>query len=66
MVAWPLLVTNSTEWLPVSVGLYEFVQDAGSELNLVMAGSVITVIPMLVVYAVAQKHFVRGVVTSGL
>jgi ABC-type glycerol-3-phosphate transport system permease component len=65
-LAWPLLVTNSTDWLPVSVGLYEFVQDAGSELNMVMAGSVITIIPILILYFLTQKQFTESIARSGL
>jgi len=65
-LAWPLLVTNTAEWLPISVGLYDFVQDAGSELNLVMAGSVITIVPILILYFLTQKQFTESIARSGL
>lgn len=65
-LAWPLLVTNSQEWLPIAAGLYNFVQDAGSELNLVMAGSVITIIPILFLYFLTQRQFTESIARSGL
>jgi len=65
-LAWPLLVTNTAEWLPISVGLYNFVQDAGSELNMVMAGSVITIVPILLLYFLTQKQFTESIARSGL
>lgn len=65
-LAWPLLVTNTPDWLPISVGLYDFVQDAGSEINLVMAGSVITIVPILVLYFLTQKQFTESIARSGM
>lgn len=65
-LAWPLLVTNTADWLPISVGLYDFLQDAGSELNLVMAGSVITIVPILILYFLTQKQFTESIARSGL
>lgn len=63
---WPLFILRDVELMTLPVGLATLHGRYLTEWNLVMAGSVITVIPMLVVYAIAQKHFVRGVVTSGL
>jgi ABC-type glycerol-3-phosphate transport system permease component len=65
-LAWPLLVTNSDQWLPISVGLYNFVSDAGSELNMIMAGSVITIIPILILYFLTQRQFTESIARSGL
>jgi ABC-type glycerol-3-phosphate transport system permease component len=65
-LAWPLLVTNSEEWLPISVGLMNFVTDEGGENNLIMAGSVITIIPILILYFITQKQFTESIARSGL
>jgi ABC-type glycerol-3-phosphate transport system permease component len=65
-LAWPLLVTNSDKWLPISVGLYNFVSDEGSRLHLVMAGSFITIVPILVLYFLTQRHFTESIARSGL
>ena len=65
-LAWPLLVTNSDEWLPIAVGLFNFVDDGGSKMQLIMAGSVITIIPILVLYFLTQRQFTESIARSGL
>ncbi len=63
---WPLLVTYTATWRPLGVGLYTFIQEAGPETHLLMAGSVITIVPVLIVYFFTQKQFTEGIATSGL
>ena len=65
-LAWPMLVTNSPEWRPVSAGLSAFVEEAGSYVHLQMAGAVITVFPIVLLYLFAQKQFTEGIAHSGL
>jgi len=63
---WPLLVTFSDDWRPISYGLYAFTTEAGVDLNKLMAGSMITLIPVVIIYLIAQKQFTEGITTSGL
>jgi ABC-type glycerol-3-phosphate transport system permease component len=63
---WPLLVTTKDTWRPLMVGLWTFVSEAGPETNLLMAGAVITVIPILILYFLTQKQFTEGIATTGL
>lgn len=64
---WPLLVTINDDWRPIAVGLSNFVTaDTPGDLNLQMAASVITVIPILVLYFVAQKQFTEGIAQTGI
>ena len=65
-LAWPLLVTNTPDWRPISVGLLNFVTDAGQEFNLTMAGAFITIIPILIIYFFTQKQFTESIARSGL
>lgn len=65
-LAWPLLVTNSPDWRPISVGLTSFIGEAGQMTNLMMAGAVITIIPILVLYFFTQKQFTESIARSGL
>jgi ABC-type glycerol-3-phosphate transport system permease component len=65
-LAWPLLVTNTPEWRPISVGLLNFVDEAGQEFNLIMAGAVISIIPILIIYFFTQKQFTESIARSGL
>ncbi|GAB4571477.1 MAG: hypothetical protein Kow0077_08220 [Anaerolineae bacterium] len=63
---WPILVTQAAEWRPISYGLYSFQNDVNVELNLMMAGAVISLLPVLVVYFFTQKQFTEGIATTGL
>lgn len=63
---WPLLVTTTDTWRPLMVGLYTFVSEAGPETHLLMAGAVIAIVPILIVYFFTQKQFTEGIATSGL
>jgi ABC-type glycerol-3-phosphate transport system permease component len=65
-LAWPLLVTNSPEWRPISVGLLNFVEEAGQELHFMMAGAVITIVPILILYFFTQRQFTESIARSGL
>jgi ABC-type glycerol-3-phosphate transport system permease component len=65
-LAWPMLVTNTADWRPISVGLMNFVSDAGQEFHFIMAGAFITIIPILVLYFFTQKQFTESIARSGL
>jgi multiple sugar transport system permease protein len=64
----PLFVARRAEMvtLPVALATLQAGPRALTEWNLVMAGAVITVLPILIVYLLAQKWFVRGVISSGI
>ena len=63
---WPLLVTTKPDWRPLMVGLWTFVTEAGPETQLLMAGAVITIIPILILYFLTQRQFTEGIATTGL
>lgn len=63
---WPLFILRDELLMTLPVGLATLHGRWLTQWNLVMAGSVITVIPMVIIYLLAQRYFVRGVVLSGL
>jgi len=63
---WPLVVTNSDRVRTLPVGLATFQSQYSIQWNLLMAGSVIALVPMLVIYLIGQKWFVRGITLTGL
>jgi ABC-type glycerol-3-phosphate transport system permease component len=64
---WPLIATKAgSRWWPISVGLQNFVSEAGPETHLWMAGASISMLPVLILYFLAQKQFVEGIATTGL
>ena len=65
-LAWPILVTTTTDWRPISYGLLSFLDEAGAQVHLQMAGSVISILPILIMYLFIQKSFTEGIATTGL
>jgi len=65
-LAWPILVTTKPDWRPISYGLTSFLDEAGAQVHLQMAGSVITILPVLILYMLVQRQFTEGIATTGL
>ena len=65
---WPLFVARKEEFMTLPLGLATLQggNQSLTEWNLVMAGAVVTVLPILVIYLFAQKWFVQGAVISGI
>ena len=63
---WPFVVTNSTRLMTLPVGLANLQGEHLTQWNLVMAGTTISVIPIILVYLVSQRHIVNGFVLSGV
>jgi multiple sugar transport system permease protein len=63
---WPLVVTGSDKMRTIPIGLSYFVGQYSTAWNLLMAGSVIALLPVLVVYFFAQKTFVQGITLTGM
>jgi ABC-type glycerol-3-phosphate transport system permease component len=63
---WPLVVTTTARWRPLTVGLTMFMSESGPEWHLRMAGAVIAVVPVLLLYLVAQRQFTEAITRSGI
>jgi multiple sugar transport system permease protein len=63
---WPLVVTNSLDLMTLPVGLSNLQGQYTTAWNLVMAGSTISVIPILIVYIAAQRYVIQGFAMSGI
>lgn len=63
---YPLIMTQSEKMKTVQLGLQMFRGSSMTHYNYLMAATLITVIPMVIVYACAQKYFVQGIVSSGM
>ena len=62
----PLIYLNSTKNHTLELGLRTFQTIHGTEWNLLMAGSVIVLVPLLVLFFFGQRYFIRGIVMTGL
>jgi len=58
---WPLLVTQNDRLRPIEVGLLYFLEAEGPRPHLLMAASTLAMIPILVLFFLAQRTFIEGV-----
>lgn len=63
---WPLVVSNSPDYWTLPVGLSSFQGEFGVSYPLVMAGSLIAVVPPLLLFALLQRYYVRGLSLGSL
>ena len=65
--AGPLIYINTEIKYPVSLGLQQFQAPfGGTAFHLLMAASLVTIIPPIIVFFVAQRYFIQGIVVSGV
>jgi multiple sugar transport system permease protein len=62
---WPLIVLNDEMLMPLQVGLARFTHNYGADFGPLMAGAVVTALPMLIIFVFAQKYFVKGIAFAG-
>ena len=59
---WPLIVTNTQQMRTLTVGLtYLFDQEGNTDWGVVMAASMFVIVPLLVIFAWAQRHIIEGI-----
>ncbi len=63
---WPLIIVSKTEMRTLPLGLAMFIHQRGVRNDLIMAAATMSVIPVLVVFLSAQRHFVKGITLTGL
>ncbi|MBC1949995.1 carbohydrate ABC transporter permease [Listeria welshimeri] len=62
---WPLIVLNSQKMMTVQVGLASFQYNESANYGALMAGTIVSTIPVLFVFIFAQKYFVEGIAHNG-
>jgi multiple sugar transport system permease protein len=64
---WPLVVATTEDkyTLPVALALYSVGQNR-TDFGLLLAGAVVVVLPVLIVFLILQRHFLRGIATTGI
>ena len=62
----PLIYLKTETKKTIQLGLKMFIGQFSAEYGLIMAGSIITLIPVLIIFLCLQKYFVEGVASTGL
>jgi multiple sugar transport system permease protein len=65
---WPLVVARSSDMWTVPVGLNSLRVYASSAdvINLQMAGAALAIVPVMIVFLLLQRYFVRGIALTGM
>ena len=62
----PLIYLGSPELRTLSLALYAFQGEHSVDIQLLMAAATVVMLPLLVLFAAAQRYFIQGVVISGV
>jgi multiple sugar transport system permease protein len=62
---WPLIITSGDDTRVVTVATASLKSNIGVDYNLMMAGSLLALLPMIAIYVLFQRHIVRSVAVTG-
>jgi len=63
---WPLIIISRVDLRTVALGLTEFQTVHGTSYHLLMAAATVATLPILVLFVVLQRNFIKGIVLTGL
>jgi multiple sugar transport system permease protein len=63
---WPLIILNSESKRTLQIGLSFLTSEFHTDWTILMAGSILTILPIIVLFFLAQKYFVQSVKLTGL
>jgi ABC-type glycerol-3-phosphate transport system permease component len=63
---WPLIIISKDKYLTLPLAIMRFQGDYLTYYNLMMAVSLLAMLPVLIVFFIAQKRFIEGMVLSGM
>ena len=62
----PMIYLTKTDLKTIQIGLRMFISQYSAEYGLIMAASVVAIIPVLAVFLALQRFFVEGVANAGI
>ena len=63
---WPMIVNSSPRKMTLSAGLSYLEGQHWTDYPAMMAGAVMAVLPLLILFAIFQKQFIEGIAMSGI
>ncbi|MFB5661297.1 carbohydrate ABC transporter permease [Alteribacillus sp. HJP-4] len=63
---WPLIVLRTTDMATLPIGLAGLLSPYGNNYDILISGSIITVLPIIIVFLFAQKYFISGITAGGV
>ncbi len=63
---WPLIITNKDKYRTLPIGMKYLVQESSSEYQVMMAASVMAILPVLILFVLFEKQLVKSVTLTGM
>ena len=63
---WPLVITSGERWRVLTVATAGLQSQYNAQWTLVMAATTVAIVPLVVLFAIFQRHIVRSIVVTGL
>ena len=64
---WPMLILNSSKSFTLPIGLVSLITPLGrNNMALILSGSLVAVIPVLIIYLFMQRYFIEGLTAGGV
>ncbi|GHU50509.1 L-arabinose transport system permease protein AraQ [Clostridia bacterium] len=63
---WPLIVLRSSEKLTLTIGLNSLITPYGNNYDVLIAGAVFSIIPIVILFLLFQKYFIAGMTAVGV
>lgn len=63
---WPLIVMSSSQKFTLTVGIQTYLSPYGNNYNLLFAGAVLSVIPVVILFFLCQRLFMEGIMQGGI
>jgi multiple sugar transport system permease protein len=63
---WPLIITNKDKYRTLPIGMKYLVQESSSEYQVMMAASVMAILPVLVIFVIFEKQLVKSITLTGM
>ena len=63
---WPMIVLKSKDKLTLPIGLNALITPYGNNYDVLIAGSVLSVIPVIILFLLFQKYFIAGMTAGGV
>ncbi len=66
MYLWPLLIANSQQMYTIQIGMAMLKGAEVDHLGVILAGAIICIVPVAIVFTLGQKYIIRGMVSGGI
>ena len=63
---WPLISVDSRSLFTLPVGVASMLSDRGNQMAMLMAASTMIIMPVCIIFAIAQKNFISGLTMGGI